>query len=593
MNVLDLASNLIAFTIQTSVIAIAALAALAILRVSAPHVRYFLLRLVLAVCLLLPVFQPRLVLMTSADVPSSWLDFRRSAFPSWRSGGAAPPQRSQAQPPPTAAPTATGWAMTVLVVIGAGACVRLGLIGVGLTRLRRLRQEGVAASPAEAYDELQSRVGARPHIRFVRNLGQPITFGARRAVVLLPDMLRTLPPGIQHAVVAHELWHVRRRDWLSVLGEELVRSALWFNPAVIALISRIQAAREETVDELAILSTGSRRTYLDALVAFADRPALFAAAAFARRRHLVQRVLAISKESVMSSTRVVACCAVLAAVVAGSSWYSVSAFPLTVSDQSPRDRVPPPPPPPPPPPSKFDEIEARMLSQIKAQPNAQNYHALSTLYFERAFREKSITPDEKSELVAKGLAASDQALSYDPDYPEALAYKNLLLRLQAQLTTDPAERARTIAEADRLRTRAMELNKQRGSQPGGVHPGQMSAPPPPPPPPPPDELSANAPTIDGEFPIRVGGNIAAPMKTRDVQPVYPPEAKSKRIEGIVIIEITIDREGKVRNGRILKSVPMLDRAAMDAVRQWEFQPTLLNGAPKPVIMTVTIAFSLQ
>jgi D-alanyl-D-alanine endopeptidase (penicillin-binding protein 7) len=171
------------------------------------------------------------------------------------------------------------------------------------------------------YDELQMRIGTRAQVRFVPELEQPVTFGVRSPVVLLPDVLRQLPVGIQRAVLAHELWHVRRYDWSWVLFEEIVRAAMWFQPAVWVLVSRIQSAREETVDELAILATGSRRSYLDALVTFADRPSVFAAAAFARRRHLVQRIVMISKEHVMSSTRVVFCSAALLAVVAGASWY--------------------------------------------------------------------------------------------------------------------------------------------------------------------------------------------------------------------------------------------------------------------------------
>jgi protein TonB len=99
--------------------------------------------------------------------------------------------------------------------------------------------------------------------------------------------------------------------------------------------------------------------------------------------------------------------------------------------------------------------------------------------------------------------------------------------------------------------------------------------------------------VDGEFPIRVGGNIAAPAKIRDVKPVYPPEALANKVEGAVIIEATIDREGVVRDTRVLKSVPLLDKAAIDAVSQWEFTPTLLNGVPKPVIAVFTINFTLQ
>jgi protein TonB len=93
--------------------------------------------------------------------------------------------------------------------------------------------------------------------------------------------------------------------------------------------------------------------------------------------------------------------------------------------------------------------------------------------------------------------------------------------------------------------------------------------------------------------VRVGGNIAAPKKLNDVPPVYPQTALQARIQGIVIIEATIGSNGTVRNTRVLRSVPMLDEAALDAVRQWEYAPTLLNGVAMPVIMTVTVNFSLK
>ncbi len=93
--------------------------------------------------------------------------------------------------------------------------------------------------------------------------------------------------------------------------------------------------------------------------------------------------------------------------------------------------------------------------------------------------------------------------------------------------------------------------------------------------------------------IRVGGKVKPPTKIKDVRPVYPPLARSARVSGIVIIEATIGPDGKVIDTKVLRSVPMLDEAALDAVRQWEYRPTLLNGAPVPVVMTVTINFTLQ
>lgn len=114
---------------------------------------------------------------------------------------------------------------------------------------------------------------------------------------------------------------------------------------------------------------------------------------------------------------------------------------------------------------------------------------------------------------------------------------------------------------------------------GGVVGGLPEAPPPPPPPP--------------QAPVRVGGNIKQPTKTKDVKPVYPPIAQSARVQGVVIIEATIGPDGRVKEAKVLRSIPLLDQAALDAVKQWQFTPTLLNGVPVPVIMTVTVNFTLQ
>jgi TonB family protein len=97
----------------------------------------------------------------------------------------------------------------------------------------------------------------------------------------------------------------------------------------------------------------------------------------------------------------------------------------------------------------------------------------------------------------------------------------------------------------------------------------------------------------GSQPVRVGGNIRTPVKLHDVRPVYPDEAMKARITGLVILEAIIGVDGTVTEARVLRSIPMLDAAAVDAVKQWRFEPTLLNGTPVPVIMTVTVNFALQ
>ena len=105
--------------------------------------------------------------------------------------------------------------------------------------------------------------------------------------------------------------------------------------------------------------------------------------------------------------------------------------------------------------------------------------------------------------------------------------------------------------------------------------------------------AAPARRIDAPAPLRVGGSIRQPQKIHHVAPVYPEIARSARVSGIVILEALLGEDGTVRGVRVLRSVPLLDAAAIAAVREWRFTPTLLNGTPVPVVMTVTVAFNLN
>jgi protein TonB len=93
--------------------------------------------------------------------------------------------------------------------------------------------------------------------------------------------------------------------------------------------------------------------------------------------------------------------------------------------------------------------------------------------------------------------------------------------------------------------------------------------------------------------IRVGGQIKEPKKLKNVSPAYPDIAKQARVQGVVILECTISPQGKVTDVRVLRGIPLLDQAAIEAVKQWVYTPTLLNGVPMPVIMTVTVNFKLS
>ena len=118
-----------------------------------------------------------------------------------------------------------------------------------------------------------------------------------------------------------------------------------------------------------------------------------------------------------------------------------------------------------------------------------------------------------------------------------------------------------------------------GGVPGGVVGGVVGGLPDAPPPP--------------QQAVRVGGQIKEPKKLKSVSPEYPDIARQARVQGVVILECTISPQGKVTEVKVLRGIPLLDQAAMEAVRQWVYTPTLLNGVPVPVIMTVTVNFKLS
>lgn len=93
--------------------------------------------------------------------------------------------------------------------------------------------------------------------------------------------------------------------------------------------------------------------------------------------------------------------------------------------------------------------------------------------------------------------------------------------------------------------------------------------------------------------VRVGQGIREPRKIVHVAPQYPLIAQRAQVEGVVVLEAVLDETGRVDRMRVLRSEPLLDEAAVQAVRQWRYTPTLLNGIPVPVLMTITVKFSLH
>lgn len=570
----DTLGNLAAYMIQIAAITTIAELLLRIVPVSAAGFRYAYWRVVLAGALVAP-----------------WL-FRQTPVAS--AEGAAAPVAARALPiaafdvPLEAADGVTNglaWPELLPWLFAAGVTARALWVIAGLSRLRELRRSGIALYNSE-YEEIQRRLGTSAEFRAVPGLAQPLTFGLRHPVVLLPeDLAESI--GLRRAVVTHELIHVLRRDWLSVLAEEALRAVFWFHPAIWWLTSRVRLAREEFTDHLAVLATGSRRAYMEALMAFAERSGPDPAPAFARRAYLFQRIVLLSKEAAMSSRRVVVSGAFVTALLVTAGWLVSDTFPVVRSpvlmaaaagdmqlSQTPPEKVNAVTPENPIPRRLFSTPVPYPVGLADSDATGSveltvvlDRSGLVTSATRRSFALAQPGPrvvggrtDEESRRIVdaftEAAAASVRQWRYDPPVDAPLQFYVLA-------TFKPGQAA-AMSQSD---------------SPRGAGPAVRAARP----------LDTSA--VPGQ-PVRVGGNIRAPMQTRKVNPAYPAIAQSARVQGVVILEALIDEQGRVADARVLRSIPLLDQAAIDAVRQWEYAPTLLNGVAVPVIMTVTVQFTL-
>jgi protein TonB len=130
-----------------------------------------------------------------------------------------------------------------------------------------------------------------------------------------------------------------------------------------------------------------------------------------------------------------------------------------------------------------------------------------------------------------------------------------------------------------------------GGTPGGVIGGIIGSVPTAAPPPPPKAVEAPKPKPTG--PIRVGGNVQAANLIKQIRPNYPPLAKQARIQGTVRFNAIISRDGTIQNLNVVSGHPLLIPAATEAVRQWVYKPTLLNGEAVEVATQIDVNFTLS
>lgn len=581
--------NLLPYVLQVISLAAIATGIAALVRVDSAAIRYAFWRAVLAGSLLLPW-------LPHSSTPQA------VATGSAPQGVAAATAKASAAAPLPVSNAPMDWMPILLGALAIGILIRLVWLAGGFISLRRLR--ALATTTGDALgaegDVLQGALGTHADVRVVPGLTQPATFGLRHPVVLLPESIREQPHAIQRALLAHELIHVQRRDWFWVVCEELLLAGLWFNPGTWWIVAQLRRAREEAVDELAILATGSRRNYVKALLTFAGGTPLAPAPAFAERRHLFRRITLISTEAVMSSKRIVLSCAVMAIVLVTGGWYATAAFPLVADMNIQQNQAPGP----------LEQRASRASLQNPVprrtdyQPpeypaDARTVGATGTITFRVTLDELGRVGEIRRTSFSLTTSNPDMSFSLDNTSPEgldALANKAVLRDKNGRVVDMRAMlrvvEAMTGAATDAMRNWRYEAPasgpitfdvrvffKADGETSAVQNTGMVGTP--------------RASTINTEGAVRVGGHIKAPIKVKDVRPVYPPIAQQAKVSGMVIIEARIGRDGSVEDARVLRSIPLLDQAALDAVLQWQFVPTLLNGVPTPLIMTVTVNFTIE
>lgn len=206
---------------------------------------------------------------------------------------------------------------------------------------------------------------------------------------------------------------------------------------------------------------------------------------------------------------------------------------------------------------------------------------MGVVIYESLQKAPDLTMQQKRDLIVRGKTSLQRAEEMKPGYFEAMLYHNLLLRTEASLETDREKQKALTEEADALRERAKEVTMKRHEAvaPAPAEPPAAS--------PQTGEAGDAAPAA----PLKVGGDVKAPVVIKRVEPEYTEKAKAAHVAGIVIMQLTIDKSGRVTAAEVIKPLPFgLNQTALAAVKQWEFKPATRNGVPVDVIFLVTLNF---
>jgi TonB family protein len=542
-------SNLFAYSVQVAATVFALTAMVWLFQVRSPKLLLMSWQILLVVCLLGPLIQPyQSVLSRTALSPES--RGLRSEVHLSRRVYQGPSKLANLLP----------W-----ILIGGGT-VRLGWLAVGLARLRVYRRRAWPLNPLpETWKAMEVYVGVSPKVYLSGDLSGPATTGLPHPIVLLPEDFLEMPAQHQRAIACHELWHVRRRDYLFALVEEALAALLWFHPAIWWILNRIRLYREQVVDRLVVETTDERKAYLEALLQSGLnrwRTEVLLAPLFLRRHHLAQRVTLILSEVGMSKTRLLSLVAILSTAFLVTGVLVVKLFPL----QSVHSR-------------KSEPVAgvragAGSMGTISVGPevlSAKLMHRVEPEYPPEASEkgiegqvQLQILIDEEGQVAAAQVLGGDGLLAVAAT--EAVRQWQYLPFL---LDGKPVRVNATVAVDFSLpKSRLTQASKSSIALP---------------------IKTENSPPV-----YKVGNGVVPPRVLSRIEPHYTEEARDAKLQGVVALNAVISAEGVPQNIQVTQGLGMgLDESAVQAISQWRFAPATLNGAPVPVAINVEVNFTLR
>jgi TonB family protein len=529
---------LVDLTMRSSLIVLAGLVSGLLLRHRSAALRHAALA---ASMFAAAVVVPLSLVLPSWDFPA----FRAGASERSSVAGDAPATTfRETEAPPEARPVTV--AQVAAVVWGGGVVLGAGVLLTGLVRLRRLaRRAGRAQDDRWARMVLEISAAYRLRRRvIICHTDAPdllATFGLFRPLVLLPAQAREWNDDRVRIVLSHELAHIRRNDWIVQISAEVLRIVYWFNPLFWIACSRLRRESEQACDD-DVLGGGVRpRDYAAHLLELARtcrrRPTWASATPMAHPSTLERRFAAmlnpaLDRTPLSRRALVLTAVLLLAMTLPTAAFRARQATPLPLGG------------------SVYDTTGAVLPAVDLTVEDARKNKWQAVTDASGQFEFPRLEPGR---YVLQASLPGFRALRHEFELRNARDW----------------DRAITLQVGDVMETIAVMERRPTGSPTPSVSQGPQR--------------------------IRVGGNIRVPRKLKDVRPVYPPSMREAGREGVVPIEAIIGRDGAVYSVRVLSANihPDFAAAAADAVRQWRFDPTLLNGAPVDVTMTVTVKFSLS